>query len=223
MDVSSRCARPFVMREQWWNGLSGGTIIALRALAASREKQGGKMSVTRIGHVGLVVTDLEAYAEYLTSGLGMVETRREADRAYFALGTRHHQVRVTEGDANVCDGLGFDVSDSESLRRLRTAVDEAGLEVVSDQPYDDAAAEGFSFNIPQGPTVELCVGSALAPPTAEHSLDHYPRTRGPSSTAETGSCHDRQPGSGWGRASLRRCPRLPHLRPFPRCPRLGAV
>lgn len=133
------------------------------------------MSVTRLGHVGLVVTDLDAYTEYLVEGLGLVQTRREDGRAYFALGTRHHQVRITQGDTHVCDGIGFDVSDSASLARLRAAVDEAGLEVVSERPYDDTAAEGFSFNVPQGPTVELCVGAALAPAPGRYANDPYHR------------------------------------------------
>ncbi len=131
------------------------------------------MSVTRLGHVGLVVTDLDRYSTYLTEGLGLAETRREEGRAYFALGTRHHQLRVTEGDAASCDGLGFDVSDSGSLARLRDAVDAAGLEVVSERPYDDTVAEGFSFNVPAGPTVELCVGAALAPPAETYANDAY--------------------------------------------------
>lgn len=135
------------------------------------------MSVTRLGHIGLVVTDLDAYAEYLADGLGLAETRREDGRAYFALGTRHHQIRLTKGDVPGCDGIGYDVSDAESLAHLRAAVDEAGLEVVSERPYDDTVAEGFSFNVPHGPTVELCAGASLAPDYGKHANDYY-RARG---------------------------------------------
>jgi catechol 2,3-dioxygenase len=131
------------------------------------------MTVTGLGHIGLVVTDLDAYSEYLVNVLGLTETRRDGTRAYFALGTRLHQLRVAQGDASVCDGVGFDVSDSASLARLRAAVDDAGLEVVSEQPYDDTVAEGFSFNIPQGPTIELCVGAAAAPSAGRYQYDHY--------------------------------------------------
>jgi catechol 2,3-dioxygenase len=133
------------------------------------------MSVTRLGHVGLVVTDLDAYTEYLVEGLGLTETRREPGRAYFALGTRHHQVRITEGDTHACDGIGLDVSDAQSLAGFRAAVEDAGLEIVSERPYDDTVTEGFSFNVPQGPTVELCVGAALAPPM--HGYPHNPYLR----------------------------------------------
>jgi catechol-2,3-dioxygenase len=135
------------------------------------------MSVTRLGHVGLVVTDLDQYAEYLTEGLGLTETRRDEGRAYFALGTRHHALRVTQGDAAVCDGLGFDVTDAAALAGLRAAVEGAGLEVVSERPVDDTVADGFSFVIPQGPTVELCLGASLAPAGDTYANDHY-RARG---------------------------------------------
>ena len=134
------------------------------------------MSVTRLGHVGLVVSDLDEYSRFLTEGLGLAETRREDGRAYFALGTRHHQVRVTDGDSHVCDGIGLDVSDAASLAGFREAVDAAGLEVVSEKPVDDTVAEGFSFVVPQGPTVELCVGAALAPDTGD--LNDFYRRRG---------------------------------------------
>lgn len=135
------------------------------------------MSITRLGHVGLVVTDVDAYAGFLTGSLGLAETRREEGRAYFALGTRHHQLRVSAGDAVACDGVGFDVSDADSLAGLRAAVEGAGLEIVNDGPADDTVAEGFSFNVPEGPTIELCVGAALAPETSGHENDGY-RVRG---------------------------------------------
>jgi catechol-2,3-dioxygenase len=131
------------------------------------------MSVTRLGHIGLVVTDLDAYARFLVDGLGLTETRRESGRGYYALGTRHHQLRVTEGDAHACDGIGFDVSDSDALGRFRAAVEDAGLEVRSERPYDDTVADGFSFDVPHGPTIELCVGAALAPPTGRYPHDYY--------------------------------------------------
>jgi catechol-2,3-dioxygenase len=135
------------------------------------------MSITRLGHVGLVVTDLDRYANFLTEHLGLTETRREEGRAYFALGTRHHQLRVSAGDAPACDGVGFDVSDAAALAGLRAAVETAGLEVVSDEPFDDTVEAGFSFEVPQGPTVELCLGAATAPDSSGFKSDFY-RVRG---------------------------------------------
>jgi catechol 2,3-dioxygenase len=137
------------------------------------------MSVTRLGHVGLVVTDLDAYGEYLREGLGLREVRREGDRAWYGLGSRHHQVRLSAGDAPGCDGIGFDVADEQGLESLRGAVDAAGLKVVREEPIDDTVARGFSFAVPEGPVVELCLGAATDPGPGVDANDFY-RVRGPS-------------------------------------------
>jgi catechol 2,3-dioxygenase len=125
------------------------------------------MSVTRLGHVGLVVRDLDRYARFLTDGLGLREIDRRDGVARFALNSRHHQVRVTEGEVPGCDGLGFDVSDRAALDGFRSRVEQAGFEITRDTPVDDAVDAGFSFRIPAGPTVELCVGASQAPPAGE--------------------------------------------------------
>ncbi len=121
------------------------------------------MSVTRLGHIGLVVRDLDRYAEFLTDGLGLRQIDRQGGVARFGANSRHHQVRVTEGDAPGCDGIGFDVADLDGLAALRARVEAAGLEIVRDAPVDDAIAHGFSFRVPEGPVIELCVDVAQAP------------------------------------------------------------
>jgi catechol 2,3-dioxygenase len=125
------------------------------------------MSVTRLGHVGLVVTDVDRYAGFLVDGLGMREVARDEDGVRLALNSRHHQVRLREGAETRCDGIGFDVSDPEGLRALRDRVDAAELEVTRETPVDDSCAAGFSFAVPHGPEVELCVGVRTAPPSGD--------------------------------------------------------
>jgi catechol-2,3-dioxygenase len=112
------------------------------------------MTITRLGHVGLVVTDIEAYRTFLTDGIGMLEV----EAARFALDTRHHQIRLTQGASPGCDGIGFDVSDLASLDDFRARVTDAGFAIVRETPVDDAVEHGFSFQVPDGPVVELCVG-----------------------------------------------------------------
>jgi catechol 2,3-dioxygenase len=129
--------------------------------------------ITRLGHIGLVVSDLDAYSGFLSDALGLRETRRTDSRAWFALGMRHHEVRLSQGAGPGCDGVGFDVDDVAGLERLRSRVTDAGLEILRDEPVDDTAELGFSFAVPHGPTVELCVGAALAPPTDDDPKDVY--------------------------------------------------
>jgi catechol-2,3-dioxygenase len=130
-------------------------------------------SITRLGHVGLVVTDLERYATFLTDGIGMFEVDRGEGTARFALDLRHHQVRLTQGAAPGCDGVGFDVVDLASLEALRARVVAAGLRILRDTPVDDAAEHGFSFQVPHGPVVELCVGVHQSPRVAGDKYDVY--------------------------------------------------
>ncbi len=129
--------------------------------------------ITRLGHVGLVVTDLDRYADFLTDGLGLREVDRTDGVARFALGSRHHQVRVAHGDRAGCDGVGFDVADGAALDALHDRVTAAGLDVTREEPVDDAVARGFSFAVPGGPTVELCLGAETAPSVTGGPYDFY--------------------------------------------------
>jgi catechol-2,3-dioxygenase len=131
------------------------------------------VSVTRLGHVGLEVTDVERYAAFLEDALGMREVARDDSGVKLALNSRHHQVRLREGSAARCDGIGFDVSGTEPLAGLRERVEGAGLAITHEGPVDDAVDDGFSFAIPHGPTVELCVGVETAPRAAGADADPY--------------------------------------------------
>jgi catechol-2,3-dioxygenase len=135
------------------------------------------MSITRLGHIGLVVTDLEATGRFLTDGIGMFEVDRGEGTARFALDTRHHQVRLTAGATAGCDGIGFDVSDRAALDALRERVNAAGLTITRERPLDDAVADGFSFQVPQGPVVELCVGVRQSPQASGDRYDVYRKRR----------------------------------------------
>jgi catechol-2,3-dioxygenase len=130
------------------------------------------MSIARIGHIGLVVPDVDRYATFLVDGLGLREVAREPDHVLLGLNSRHHQVRLTEGPYG-CDGIGFDVSDRAALPVWRERIETAGLEVTRDTPVHASAEAGFSFQVPAGPTVELCAGVAAAPAVADDPLDHY--------------------------------------------------
>ena len=127
------------------------------------------MGITRLGHVGLVVPDVDGYADFLVAALGArVVARDDAGEVQLALNRRHHQIRLRPGAASGCDGVGFDVSDRAALDALRRRVLDAGLEITSDEP------DGLSLKVPEGPTVELCVGVGIASPEAGPSI---PRIR----------------------------------------------
>ena len=130
------------------------------------------MAITRLGHVGLVVPDVDGYADFLVHALGARVVARDDATTHLALNSRHHQIRLRAGAAAGCDGVGFDVADAEALAALRAKVQAAGLEIASDVSVDATVSEGFSVQIPDGPVVELCVGVATAP-SAVDGTDPY--------------------------------------------------
>jgi len=130
------------------------------------------MGITRLGHVGLVVPDVDGYADFLVRALGARVVARDEETTQLALNSRHHQIRLRAGAAAGCDGVGFDVSDTAALAALRERAVAAGLDVVSDAPADPAVPEGITIQIPDGPAVELCVGVGAAP-SAVDGADPY--------------------------------------------------
>ena len=52
--------------------------------------------VTRMGHMGLRVRDLDAAVEFQRQVIGMVETERWAGAAYLTCNERHHELILIE-------------------------------------------------------------------------------------------------------------------------------
>ena len=74
------------------------------------------MTVTRLGHVGLVVADIDAYASFLVDGLGLSETRRDGRSAYFR---PWHPPPPNPAHARyepVCGGIGLTSATSNRSR-----------------------------------------------------------------------------------------------------------
>jgi catechol 2,3-dioxygenase len=127
------------------------------------------MGITRLGHIGLLVADVDAYADFLEAALGARIVSREDAETLLTFNSRHHQIRLRRGSEPGCDGVGFDVQDPDALRALRKRVVEAGYDFLSEEPATPAAHEGFSFQVPAGPVVELCVGIETAPSAVDRA------------------------------------------------------
>jgi catechol 2,3-dioxygenase-like lactoylglutathione lyase family enzyme len=100
--------------------------------------------VTRIGHVGLRVKDLDAAVEFQTDVLGLVETERRGRVAYLTCNERHHELILIESARRGYDHIGLEVADAESLEQARRRVATAGGEplgaVYDGEPGIDRAA-----------------------------------------------------------------------------------
>jgi catechol-2,3-dioxygenase len=88
--------------------------------------------VTRIGHIGLRVRDLDACVEFQTAVLGLVETERRGRVAYLTCNERHHELILIESGRRGYDHIGLEVADAASLERLRGTVAAAGGEAIGD-------------------------------------------------------------------------------------------
>jgi catechol 2,3-dioxygenase-like lactoylglutathione lyase family enzyme len=89
--------------------------------------------VTRVGHIALRVSDLDAAVAFQCEVLGMVETERASGVAYLTCNERHHELILIEDSANRgYDHVGLEVADAAALETVKGRVISAGGEVLGD-------------------------------------------------------------------------------------------
>ena len=72
--------------------------------------------VTRMGHMGLRVPDLDAAVDFQRDVIGMVETERTAASSYLTCNERHHELILIEDPARRgYDHIGLEVADAAAL------------------------------------------------------------------------------------------------------------
>jgi catechol 2,3-dioxygenase-like lactoylglutathione lyase family enzyme len=126
--------------------------------------------VTRIGHIGLRVRDLDAAVEFQTGVLGLVESERHGRTAFLTCNERHHELILIESERRGYDHIGLEVSDPKDLEGLRRAAAAAGGALLGDvfdgEPGIDRAA---LLRGPGGHVYKLFCGmeSAAAPPAGD--------------------------------------------------------
>ena len=83
--------------------------------------------VTRIGHIGLRVPDLDAAVDFQREVIGMVETERTAGAAYLTCNERHHELILIEDPVRRgYDHIGLEVADAASLEAVKRSAEVAG-------------------------------------------------------------------------------------------------
>ena len=100
--------------------------------------------VTRMGHMGLRVPDLDAAVDFQREVVGMVETERTGGAAYLTCNERHHElVLIQDSTHRGYDHIGLEVADAASLEAAKQRVRAAGGTVLGDvydgQPGIDRA------------------------------------------------------------------------------------
>jgi catechol 2,3-dioxygenase len=90
------------------------------------------MSVTRVGHVELRVTELDRAADFYVDVLGMLETERDDEHVYLRCveDREHHTLTLTRAERNGLAHIAFRVDDPDDLGRLAGDYRDAGVEVT---------------------------------------------------------------------------------------------
>jgi catechol 2,3-dioxygenase-like lactoylglutathione lyase family enzyme len=113
--------------------------------------------VTRIGHVGLNVADLDRSIVFFERVMGLRVTLRSGGRAYLTCNARHHELVLIESPKRGYDHIGLQVGEANDLEQAATIVRAEGGRVVG---YEDEPGVGRALRvvITGGHVVKLFTG-----------------------------------------------------------------
>jgi catechol 2,3-dioxygenase-like lactoylglutathione lyase family enzyme len=131
--------------------------------------------VTRIGHVGLRVTDLGRSVAFAQDILGLRESRRDGPTSYLTCNERHHELVLIEADQAGCDHVALEVPDEATLEKALSLAQAEGLTVLSQQPEEPGLAAALRFIGPGGFVFELFCGMAHDQPPHYRTAGARPR------------------------------------------------
>jgi len=131
--------------------------------------------ITRIGHVGLRVTDLDRSVAFAQTILGLREAQRDGRTSYLTCNERHHELVLIEDAAAGCDHLGFEVADAAALAAARERLAGEDVTLIDDAPPEAGVEGALRFVGPGGFVFELFHGMALGEPVAYDTPGVRPR------------------------------------------------
>ncbi|MEZ5218567.1 MAG: catechol 2,3-dioxygenase [Ilumatobacteraceae bacterium] len=114
--------------------------------------------VLRPGHMQIRVLDLDESIEFYTNVIGLIQTGREGDRAYFKAWDEHdhNSFIIREADEAGVDFFGFKVLDEATLNQLEADLNAYGVSTER-IPAGEMLETGerVRFEIPSGHQIEL--------------------------------------------------------------------
>ncbi|MFD3810086.1 VOC family protein [Rhodococcus sp. NPDC058639] len=118
-----------------------------------------------LGYVRIQTRDVARWRELVVDGLGMaVGTGPESDGLYLRIDERRSRLIVLPGDTDRALAVGWEVRDEFALRRVREAVEKAGIAVdvltEEESGYRDAE-QVIAFDDPGGTRTEVFFGPVL--------------------------------------------------------------
>jgi catechol 2,3-dioxygenase len=114
--------------------------------------------ITAVGHVALVVTDLEAAIHNATTVMGLRASERGQDRVDLTHGAPHHSLQYRAGTSNALDHIGLVAADSAALDEILARAERSGMRVLQHAPFDTSLPEGFVLEGPEGFLFEIYRG-----------------------------------------------------------------
>lgn len=118
--------------------------------------------VKAMGHIALQVTDLDSAIYDATKILGLRLNKHEADSAYLAASSLHHEIVYHQGEENGLHGLGLVAASTDALQEIRKRVEDENLAVTPMLPYP-GIEDGFSFIGPEGYVFDVYIGEEHVP------------------------------------------------------------
>ena len=131
--------------------------------------------ITRIGHVGLRVSDVAHSVDFAERVMGLRESERDGGTSYLTCNSRHHELVLIEGSAPGCDHLAFEVFDPDALTRVRDELDARGIHVLADVALERGIKDAVHLVAPGGFVFEIFYGMATDQPAHYETVGVRPR------------------------------------------------
>ncbi len=126
--------------------------------------------VTRIGHIGLTVGEMDRMLRFYTEIVGMgVSERGSEGEKYLHLQPDHHCLILFPGAEPGCHHLAFQVEGQRGLDVARETLERHGLRPTEGAP-EPGRGPAITFRDPDGRLIELYAAMAPAPRTGGGSL-----------------------------------------------------
>ena len=94
--------------------------------------------ISAIGHVAMIVSDVDAAVRNATTLMGLRISERHGDWVDLTHGAPHHSLQYLAGDTDALHHVGLVAADSAALEEIRNRAEDAGFSVVRDTPFDSS-------------------------------------------------------------------------------------
>jgi catechol 2,3-dioxygenase-like lactoylglutathione lyase family enzyme len=108
-----------------------------------------------IGHLALIVEDLDGYVRQIQAALGLRIVEQDADGALLTSNEKHHELELRRGGRSGFDHVGLEVDSAEELDAAVTRAVNAGATVASEPDPEPGLQRVVRIVDPIGLTYQL--------------------------------------------------------------------